>query len=86
MKRNLVFGLLLALVCLCADGSRIRAAAAYDSSWKVYSANGTIPEEGLLAVIDQAVKESKLTREVIIGEVADVNLLREVQKELAIKV
>ncbi|HEX9453196.1 MAG TPA: ABC transporter substrate-binding protein [Candidatus Binatia bacterium] len=61
------------------------AAAAYDSSWKVYSADGTIPEEGLLAVIDQAVKESKLTREVAVGEVADVALLREVQKEMGIK-
>jgi NitT/TauT family transport system substrate-binding protein len=61
------------------------AAAAYDSSWKVFNLDGSIPEEGLLAVIDQAVKESKLTREVSPGEVADVTLLREAQRELGIK-
>src|SRR5262249_54219698 len=61
------------------------AAAAYDSSFKVYNVDGSIPEEGLLAVIDQAVKETKLTRQVSSGEVADVSLLREAQKELGIK-
>jgi NitT/TauT family transport system substrate-binding protein len=61
------------------------AAAAYDSAFKVYNLDGSIPEEGLLAVIDQAVRESKLTRQVTVSEVADTTLLREAQKELGIK-
>ncbi len=61
------------------------AAAAYDSAFKVYNLDGSIPEDGLLAVIDQAVKESKLTRQVAVSEVADTTLLREAQKELGIK-
>lgn len=61
------------------------AAAAYDSSFKVYNVDGSIPDEGLLAVIDQASKESKLTRHVSMSEVADTSLLREAQKELGIK-
>lgn len=61
------------------------AASAYDSAFKVYNLDGSIPEEGLLAVIDQAVKESKLTRQVAVSEVADTTLLREAQRELGIK-
>jgi NitT/TauT family transport system substrate-binding protein len=61
------------------------AAAAYDSAFKVYNLDGSIPDEGLLAVIDQAVKETKLTRQVAMSEVADTSLLREAQKELGIK-
>ena len=61
------------------------AAAAYDASWKVYNLDGNIPDEGLLAVIEQAIKESKLTRQVAASEVADTTWLREAQKELGIK-
>lgn len=61
------------------------AAAAYDSAFKVYNLDGSIPEDGLLAVIDQAVKESKTTRTVRISDVADLTALREAQKELGIK-
>jgi ABC-type nitrate/sulfonate/bicarbonate transport system substrate-binding protein len=61
------------------------AAAAYDSAFKVYNLDGSIPDDGLLAVIDQASKESKLTRQISPGEVADTTLLREAQKELGIK-
>jgi NitT/TauT family transport system substrate-binding protein len=62
------------------------AAAAYDSSWKVFNMDGSIPDEGLRAVIEQAVKESKLTREVLASEVSDMTALREAQRELGIKV
>lgn len=61
------------------------AGAAYDSAWKVYNVDGAIPEEGLSAVIEQAVKEAKVTREVQASEVADTTLLREAQRELGIK-
>ncbi|HVO91383.1 MAG TPA: ABC transporter substrate-binding protein [Terriglobales bacterium] len=61
------------------------AAAAYDSAFKVYNLDGSIPDDGLLAVIDQAAKEIKLTRQVAPSDVADTTLLREAQKELGIR-
>jgi NitT/TauT family transport system substrate-binding protein len=61
------------------------AAAAYDSAFKVYNLDGSIPDEGLLAVIDQAVKESKPARPIGPNDVADLTPLREAQKELGIK-
>jgi len=62
------------------------AAAAYDSAYKAYSRDGSIPEDGLLAVIEQAVKESKPGRPVGINDVADLTPLRAAQRELGIKV
>src|SRR5688572_16344745 len=61
------------------------AAAAYDSAFKVYNLDGNIPDEGLLAVIEQAVKESKPNRHIGVNDVADLMALREAQKELGIK-
>ncbi len=61
------------------------AAAAYDSSWKVYNLDGNIPEDGLRSVIEQAKQEAKITREVALGEVAELGLLREAQRELGMK-
>jgi NitT/TauT family transport system substrate-binding protein len=61
------------------------AAAAYDSAFRVYNLDGNIPDEGLLAVIEQAVKESKPARPVMPSDVADLAPLREAQKELGIK-
>jgi NitT/TauT family transport system substrate-binding protein len=61
------------------------AAAAYDSAFKVYNLDGNIPDDGLLTVIDQAVKESKPTRPIVASDVADMTPLREAQKELGIK-
>ena len=61
------------------------AAAAYDSAFKVYNLDGNIPEDGLLAVIEQAVKESKPARPIGINDVADLTALREAQRELGIK-
>ena len=61
------------------------AAAAYDSAFKVYNLDGSIPDDGLLAVIDQAVKESKPTRPIVASDVADMTPLREAQQELGIK-
>ncbi|SRR5712692_2133403 len=61
------------------------AAAAYDSSWKVFNVDGSIPEEGLRAVIEQAVKEGKVTRDIPASEVSDMGPLRDAQRELGIK-
>jgi NitT/TauT family transport system substrate-binding protein len=61
---------------------RDSAAATYDSTWRVFSDDGTIPEAGLKLVIDQGREAMKIERPIANSEVADVNLLREVQKEL----
>ena len=60
------------------------AAASYDSSVGVFNANGSIPDEGLRLVVDQARKDAKISRDVPLTEVSDVTILREVQKELGV--
>ncbi|MBI4526508.1 MAG: ABC transporter substrate-binding protein [Deltaproteobacteria bacterium] len=61
------------------------ATASYDSSWKVFNLDGSIPEDGLRLVIDQAKQALKIDREVSASEVSDITPLREAQKELGIK-
>lgn len=61
------------------------AASAYDSTIKVFSPDGSIPEEGLRLVIEQAKKEANITREIALSEVSDVTILREAQRDLGIK-
>ena len=61
------------------------ATATYNSTSKVFNADGNIPEDGLRMVIDQAKQTLKVTREVSPGEVSDTSLLREAQRELGIK-
>lgn len=61
------------------------AAAAYDSSVGVFSADGSIPEDGLRIVIENFRKSMNITRQVALNEVSDTNLLREAQRELGIK-
>ena len=61
---------------------RESAAATYDSTWRVFSEDGSIPEGGLKLVIDQGREAMKIERAVANAEVADLGLLREVHKEL----
>ena len=61
---------------------RESAAATWDSTWRIFSEDGTIPDNGLKFVIDQAREASKIERPVPNSEVADMTLLREVQREL----
>ena len=63
---------------------RENATASYDSTARVFNSDGNIPEDGLRLVIDQAKQALKITREVSPGEVSDLSLLREAQKELGI--
>ncbi len=65
--------------------TRENATATYDSTSRVFNLDGSIQEDGLRLVIDQAKQALKVTREVSPGEVSDVTLLREAQKELGIK-
>ena len=64
---------------------RESAAATYDSTLKIFSEDGGISESGLKLVIDQGREAMKIERPVANGEVADLSIVREVQKELGIR-
>jgi ABC-type nitrate/sulfonate/bicarbonate transport system substrate-binding protein len=64
---------------------RESAAATYDSTWRVFSEDGSIPEAGLKLVMDQGREAMKIERAVANLEVADLSLLREAHKEIGIK-
>jgi NitT/TauT family transport system substrate-binding protein len=64
---------------------RDHAAASYDATWKVFSPDGNIPQEGLRLVLEQAKAELKLNRDVALGEVIDLAPLREAQRELGLR-
>jgi NitT/TauT family transport system substrate-binding protein len=64
---------------------RESAAATYDSTWKIFSEDGSISESGLKLVIDQGREAMKIERPVALSEVADFSFIREVQKEIGIK-
>ena len=64
---------------------RESAAATYDSTWRIFSEDGGMPESGLKLVIDQGRQAMNIDRPVALSEVAEFNLLREAQKELGIK-
>ena len=65
---------------------RESAVAAYDDSAAVFNTNdGTIPEDGLRLVLEQAKKEAKVTRDIPLTEITNVSLLREAQRELRSK-
>src|SRR5574341_489065 len=63
---------------------RENAAATYDSAWRIFNLDGSIPEDGLRLVIEQAKQELKLTRPVATEAVAEIALLREAQRELGL--
>jgi ABC-type nitrate/sulfonate/bicarbonate transport system substrate-binding protein len=65
--------------------NRELATATYEGTWNTYSEDGTIPEDGLRLFIEEARKATNLDREVSINEVADLSILKEVQRELGIK-
>ena len=61
------------------------ATATYESVSNAYSEDGTVPEDGLRVVIEEAKKSAKITREVSISQVADLTMLKQAQRELGIK-
>jgi NitT/TauT family transport system substrate-binding protein len=58
---------------------------AYDSTWQVFSPDGSLSEDGMRLVIEDGKKALKITRAVPLSEVADVSALREAQRELGLK-
>jgi len=61
------------------------AAATYDSVSKAYNDDGTVPEDGLRTVIEEAKKGAKVTHEISISQVAELSILRQAQRDLGIK-
>src|SRR5262245_19047951 len=64
---------------------RDMAAATYAGIAKTSGDDLSLPEDGLRLLIDEAKKNAKLNREVSIDQVADLSILREVQREMGIK-
>jgi len=64
---------------------RDHALASWESTWKVFSADGTIPVDGLRLVIDQAKAEMKITRDVPLNEIVDPAPLQDAQRDLGIR-
>jgi ABC-type nitrate/sulfonate/bicarbonate transport system substrate-binding protein len=60
------------------------ATATYESSWKIYNEDGSVPEDGLRLVIEEAKKTLKTNREISFNEVVDLSFLKEAQRELGI--
>jgi ABC-type nitrate/sulfonate/bicarbonate transport system substrate-binding protein len=61
------------------------AGATYDSVGKAFNEDGSLPEDGLRLLIDEAKKAAKISREIASSEVADLSILKEAQKELGIQ-
>jgi NitT/TauT family transport system substrate-binding protein len=61
------------------------ATATYESVLPVFSEDGSLPENGLRLLIEEAKKQAKVEREVSPDEVADLSILRQAQRELGIR-
>jgi ABC-type nitrate/sulfonate/bicarbonate transport system substrate-binding protein len=64
---------------------RPAAAASYESGKMVFSQDGSVPDDGLRLIIDQAQKSLKIAKPISVDEVADFTVLREAQKELGLR-
>lgn len=61
------------------------AIATYESTVHSFSEDLSLPENGLRLLIDEAKRVGKISRDVSLGEVADLTILREAQRDLGIK-
>jgi ABC-type nitrate/sulfonate/bicarbonate transport system substrate-binding protein len=65
--------------------NRELASAIYESSARIFNDDGAPSEAGLRLVVDEAKKAAKVEREVTLNEVADLSILKEVQRDLTTK-
>ena len=65
--------------------NRETATANYDGASKIFPEDGAFSEAGLRLIIDEAKKAAKMEREIALNEVADLSILKEAQRELAVK-
>ena len=61
------------------------ATATYDSVGKAFNEDGSLPEDGLRLLIDEAKKAAKISRDVASSEFVDLAILKEAQRELGIQ-
>ncbi len=61
------------------------AAATYDSIWRVYSADGSIPMDGLNLVVQDTKELLELKRDVALNDLVDLTALRQAQGEVGVK-
>jgi len=66
-----------------AHASRADAAPSYDSSVRAFSEDGNMSDDDLRILIDNAGKEIKPAKPILPGDIADLNPLRQAQRELA---
>ena len=64
--------------------NRETVSANYDGAVRVFNDDGALSEAGLRLIIDEAKKTAKVEREITLNEIADLSILKEAQKELAI--
>ncbi|HLN86154.1 MAG TPA: ABC transporter substrate-binding protein, partial [Candidatus Limnocylindrales bacterium] len=65
--------------------NRESAAATYDSVVRVYNEDANVCDKGLRSIVDETKKTMKLNRDVPYGEIADLSIFREAQRELGSK-
>jgi NitT/TauT family transport system substrate-binding protein len=61
------------------------ATALYHSFIKGFNDDGNLPEDGLRRLIEDTKTVTKIDREVVLSDVADLSILRQAQRELGIK-
>ncbi len=61
------------------------ATATYDGVLKVYNEDASVCEKGLRLVIDETKKTVKSSREMAYSDIVDLSILREAQREMAVK-
>lgn len=61
------------------------AGALYSSLVKGFNDDGNLPEDGLRRLIEDTKTVTKVDREVVMSDVADLSILREAQRELGIR-
>ncbi len=61
------------------------ATATYESVWKAYNDDGSVPENGLRLGIEEAKRVGKVDRDISLSEVSDLSILREAQREMGIQ-
>jgi NitT/TauT family transport system substrate-binding protein len=60
------------------------ATAGYESVVKLFNDDGSVPEKGLLLVIEELKRLAKVEREISPTDVADLSLLKEAQKDMGL--
>jgi hypothetical protein len=61
------------------------AVSSYDSLSRVFNEDGSVPEQGLGLIIEEAKNLAKVQRDVALSEVVDLSILKEAQRDLGIK-